>query len=125
MTLGERLATLRNTKDMTQDELAKSLKIGKSTLGMYETNKREPDLNTIALLAAYFEVSIDWLITGKSFDESRTSKESSIMASNIIKHIRNAEADYDVDLLNDSLVNEIIHQFIFNLAKLKAKDHHS
>ncbi|MCW3793853.1 helix-turn-helix domain-containing protein [Paenibacillus sp. LS1] len=125
MTLGERLATLRNTKNMTQDELAKSLKIGKSTLGMYETNKREPDLNTIALLAAYFEVSIDWLITGKSFDESRTSKESSIMASNIIKHIRNAEADYDVDLLNDSLVNEIIHQFIFNLAKLKAKVHHS
>ncbi|MFX3643350.1 MAG: helix-turn-helix domain-containing protein [Candidatus Pristimantibacillus sp.] len=125
MTLGERLATLRNTKNMTQDELAKNLKIGKSTLGMYETNKREPDLNTIALLAAYFEVSIDWLITGKSFDESRTSKEYSIMASNVIQHIKNAEVEYDVDLLNDSLVNEIIHQFIFNLAKLKAKVHHS
>lgn len=119
MTFGERLAILRNDKNMSQDELAKNLKLGKSTFGMYETNKREPDLNTVTLIAAYFDVSLDWLITGKSFKGS--SKENSIMASRIIKHIRSAEAEYGVDLLNDSLVNEIIHQFIFNLAKLKAK----
>lgn len=119
MTFGERLATLRNAKNMTQDELAKTIQISKSTLGMYETNKREPDHKTTARLAHFFEISLDLLITGKPFNEKEEGP--SILSKNVIKYIREAEATYKVDLYNDSLVREIIQQFIFNMAKMKAK----
>lgn len=69
-TFGERLSYLRNKKEISQEELAKYLKIGKSTLGMYETNKREPGHETTARIAEYFEVSIDWLTTGREFKYS-------------------------------------------------------
>lgn len=62
---GERISYLRNKKGMSQDELAKILKIGKSTLGMYETDKREPNHEMTARIAEFFDVSIDWITTGK------------------------------------------------------------
>lgn len=65
MAFGDRLAFLRSQSDLSQDELAKSLKVGKSTLGMYETNKREPDHEMTARIATFFGVSIDWLVSGK------------------------------------------------------------
>lgn len=64
-TFGERIAKLRKKKRLTQLELAKRLNISKSTLGMYEINKREPNFEMLIQLAEYFEVTLDYLIVGK------------------------------------------------------------
>lgn len=64
-TFGERVAHLRKQKNMPQEELAKHLKIGKSTLGMYETNKREPGFEMAHKIADYFGVTVDWLTGDK------------------------------------------------------------
>lgn len=66
-TFGDRLSYLRNRRGISQEDLSKLFKIGKSTLGMYETNKREPDHEMTAKIADYFEVSVDWLTTGREF----------------------------------------------------------
>ena len=66
-TFGDRLSYLRNKRGLSQEELAKIFKIGKSTLGMYETNKREPAHEMTSKFADFFEVSVDWLTTGKEF----------------------------------------------------------
>ena len=42
-TFGKRLQELRNSKKMTQADLGKVLKISASTVGMYETDKRQPN----------------------------------------------------------------------------------
>lgn len=62
---GERLAKLRDGKKLTQEGLAKILHISKSSLAMYEINKREPNIDTLVKIARYFGVSLDYLLTGK------------------------------------------------------------
>lgn len=56
------LKSLRTAKGMTQDELAKALKISRSTVGMYESGSREPDYETLELIADYFNVDINYLL---------------------------------------------------------------
>lgn len=56
------LKSLRTSKGLTQDELAKILKISRSTVGMYESGAREPDYETLESIADFFNVDIDYLL---------------------------------------------------------------
>lgn len=49
--LGDRIKELRNEKGITQQQLADLLTVAKSTIGMWENNKREPDIETIKKIA--------------------------------------------------------------------------
>lgn len=62
MNVGTRISELRKNAHMSQFQLAKVLKIGTSTLGMYETNKREPSPKVLKRIADYFNVSTDYLL---------------------------------------------------------------
>ena len=64
--LGERISALRRTRGMSQAELAGRLGISASAMGMYEQGRREPSLQTVVDLARELNVSIDFLLTGKS-----------------------------------------------------------
>ena len=57
-----RLKEFRKKKDITQETLAKHLKVSPSTIGMYETGRREPDFETLQKIADFFQVSTDALI---------------------------------------------------------------
>lgn len=61
-TFGERLAELRKEKQLSQADFAGLFKLGQSTIGMYETNKREPDSTTLKKFADFFRVTIDYLL---------------------------------------------------------------
>jgi len=63
--LGARIAALRRSRDMSQEQLAKALGISPSAVGMYEQGRREPSAATLVALAKLFEVSTDYLLTGK------------------------------------------------------------
>lgn len=71
--LGKKIAYLRKSKNLNQAELAKIIKIGTSTLGMYEIGKREPNIAMLSRIADYFNVTIDYLFSrpgsGYSNDE--------------------------------------------------------
>ncbi len=58
----KRLKKLRIDKSLTQDELAPELGVSRSTLGMYETGKREPDFETLETIADFFNVDMNYLI---------------------------------------------------------------
>lgn len=98
-TLGERIAYLRNKKGISQEVLAKGLKIGKSTLGMYETDKREPSYETIKKISDEFKVTIDWIVTGKdkTMDIDVHPKDQKIME--LIEQLGDKGKDYIVDLM--------------------------
>lgn len=72
MTLGEKIALLRSQKKLTQERLAQALGISRASLAKYETNKNEPDLDTIRKIANFFDVSIDYLL------DNTTSKNQSV-----------------------------------------------
>jgi len=66
MNFSKTLKTLRKEKHLTQGQLASYLNISRSTIAGYETKSRQPDFETLQRLADYFEVSIDFLITGEN-----------------------------------------------------------
>lgn len=70
MMLGERLTKLRKNKKLTQQELAKRIGITRSSLSQYEVNNRQPDYNTLKKFSDFFNVSIDYLITGNQNSHS-------------------------------------------------------
>lgn len=63
--IGKTIKKLREEIGKTQSELGKELELSSSTIAMYETDKRTPDINTLISISNYFNVSIDYLI-GKS-----------------------------------------------------------
>ena len=65
MTFGYVLRDLRKRKFLTQKQLGDSLGISESAVGMYERGKREPDFETLEVIADYFNVDMDYL-TGRS-----------------------------------------------------------
>lgn len=62
MTFAERLLFLRTGMKLTQTELANRLGMSTSAVSMYENGKREPDFDTLELLADFFNVDTDYLL---------------------------------------------------------------
>ena len=56
------LVCLRKQANLTQQELANATGLSRSVIGMYETEKREPDFETLEVLADYFNVNMDTLL---------------------------------------------------------------
>ena len=61
-TIGKRIKELREERNLTQTQLAHDLKLDKSTIAKYETDKIEPSLSMIYLLIDYFKVSAGYLL---------------------------------------------------------------
>lgn len=97
--LGARIAYLRNKRGISQEELARYLKIGKSTLGMYETDRREPSYETTQKIATYFEVTIDWLVTGKEKKMSAVLSEKDKKIIELYDALGEKGKDYILDLM--------------------------
>lgn len=62
MSIGSRIAFLRDQSGWTQEELSSSLGITRAALSHYEKNRREPDTEMLTKLADLFHVSIDYLV---------------------------------------------------------------
>jgi transcriptional regulator with XRE-family HTH domain len=60
--LNVRLKELRKEKGLTQSEVAEAMGLDRSTYGKYETGDSIPDLDKLSWLAAYFDVSTDYLL---------------------------------------------------------------
>jgi transcriptional regulator with XRE-family HTH domain len=58
----DRLKRLLAQRDMTQAELSRALHLGKSTVSQYVSGVRTPDVSTLAKLAEFFSVSVDYLL---------------------------------------------------------------
>ncbi|MGI6069574.1 MAG: helix-turn-helix domain-containing protein [Blautia sp.] len=64
MTFSKVLRELRLSRNVTQDELAKYLNVSRPTIAGYETKNKQPDYEKLLKLAEFFNVSVDYLITG-------------------------------------------------------------
>ena len=66
MTLGERLARLRNQKGLSQDALAEALGVSRQSVSKWETDASIPELDKLVRLSGLFGVSLDELVSGSS-----------------------------------------------------------
>lgn len=70
MTMGERIKVARKKAGLTQEKLAKKCGIATITIGQYERNKREPNIETIFNLAEKLNVSASYLLGVVDLDGS-------------------------------------------------------
>ena len=57
----ERLKLLRKNANLTMKALGRELGMAESTISLYESGKRCPDIQTLIRFADYFGVSLDYL----------------------------------------------------------------
>ena len=57
-----RLKELRESKGLTQKEVAEIIGYSEVSYARYEKGEREPDISTLCKLAEYFNVTVDYLI---------------------------------------------------------------
>ena len=59
--LGKRIHEVRKNSGYTQKEFGALLGIPQTTLSAYETDRMQPTLSSLVIIAAKFNVSLDWL----------------------------------------------------------------
>ncbi len=58
----ERLKQLREARGISQATVSKELGVSRYTVYSYEKGKTEPTLDGLAILANYFDVTVDYLL---------------------------------------------------------------
>ncbi len=90
--LGERIANLRKSKGISQEELADVLLTSRQAVSKWERGESDPDIGRLKDLAVYFNVSIDYLL---GYDMESISVNSFIDRTK--KCIETANHDISVD----------------------------
>lgn len=58
----QRLKLLRSKINQSQSTFAKNLNLSREAYSMYETGRRQPSCETLAAIASYCHVSVDYLL---------------------------------------------------------------
>jgi len=66
VTLGGRIILARESANLTDKQLARTLGVMIKTVRNWETDRAEPRGNKLATLSGVLGVSLDWLVSGKS-----------------------------------------------------------
>lgn len=92
MEFGKFLANLRKERGLYQKEVAAYLNVTVATISNYENGVHTPDLDTLAKLADFYDVSTDYLL-------QRTRYKASIRTLN-----KRLSKDYTIsDIINTTL----------------------
>ena len=67
--IGDTISQLRKEKVWTQAELASKLLVSDKAVSKWESNKGEPSIEFLPILAQLFDVSLDYLMTGKEKED--------------------------------------------------------
>ena len=63
----EGLREIRKKRNLNQQKVALDLNISRESISYYENGQREPSFALLVEMSRYFNVSIDYLITGEEF----------------------------------------------------------
>lgn len=72
MKFHERLKTIREHKNIKQNAAAEKIGIKNNTLSSYESGDRKPDYDTLIKLADLYDVSVEYLLRGKSIEKEES-----------------------------------------------------
>jgi transcriptional regulator with XRE-family HTH domain len=106
--IGERITHLRKQLNLSQQDLADSIKVSRTIIGNYERDLNMPSIDVLLKLAKVFNVSVDFLIgegrianydneTLKRIDDiekldSDTKKHLFFLIDNVIQNFKTKKA---------------------------------
>ena len=120
------LKYLRVRDIMSQAELADKLGVSKSTVGMYELGKREPDFETLEAIADLFNVDMNFLL-GKVGSELSPKDERDIAKDlnrimTEIKKGNNGPLYYNGIEMDDASINLLQNAIEYALRETKKEN---
>lgn len=65
----KRIRELRKEKGLTMKELGQNIGLAESTISLYESGGRLPDVKTLILLARFFNTTVDYIIEESDIKE--------------------------------------------------------
>jgi transcriptional regulator with XRE-family HTH domain len=108
MNMGQRLRELRLRRKISQEEVARHIGITRSAYSHYEINNRQPVYETLIKLAAYFDVSLDYIIGGAHSNAKAelpfTSDTREILS--LFQHMSQEQRKKSITLINDLIRQE-------------------
>lgn len=119
----EVLKQLRQSRGMSQEELAEIIGVSKSTIGMYEQGNRIPKADaTLKKIAEYFKISLDALMGFSSFEYSSNNINVPILEKYTkLNSLGQEKADsYISDLLENPKYVADAHQIDTGYASIAA-----
>ena len=82
MEFNEKLQELRKQKGLTQEELAEYLYVSRTAISKWESGRGYPNIDSLKVIARYFEVTIDELLSGDELltiaEEDTKQKERTV-----------------------------------------------
>lgn len=100
MKIGNNLKKLRKEKGATQTEVATFLGVRQNTYSQYENDSRQPDIETLVKLSAFYNTSLD-VVVGVNLDMSEFKSETDKFLNHVVEEFKKDERfkDYtDKDL---------------------------
>lgn len=101
-TMGSRLKALRKKYNYTGEEVGNMLKVSKVAIYNWEKDIRSPSPDVIEKLANIYEVSTDYLITGK---ESNSTKDGYYYDAEVAELAEQIKNDSELRILLDAKRN--------------------
>lgn len=84
-TIYDRIEWLIKTKGLTKKDFCLELGISTGNLGDWKRGKSTPSTNKLIEIAAYFDVSLDWLLTGKERQAGQVNERKETYMTEIAK----------------------------------------
>jgi len=101
MNMGERLRALRLQRKISQEEVARHIGITRSAYSHYEINNRQPVYETMIKLAAYFNVSLDYIIGGTSPPPGHPVSSDDRELLSLLQDMSQEQREKSINLITD------------------------
>ena len=80
--LSEKLKQLRNSRGLTQEELASALFVSRTAISKWESGKGYPSIDSLKEISSLFSITLDELLSGEKLI-SIAEKENQVRLQNI------------------------------------------
>ena len=90
----EKLKALRETRGLTQLQVANQVGISKAMISAYETASKAPSIEVLIRLSRLYRVSVDYLVcvaAPKYIDVSDLDDESAALIATLVSKMKTAE----------------------------------
>ncbi|MDW5473836.1 helix-turn-helix transcriptional regulator [Limosilactobacillus reuteri] len=100
MEFAKQLKKLRTDKGLSQEDIAQKIHVTRQAVSRWEAGSSVPDLEAAVQLAAFFDVSLDWLVLDKQPADNVTNQDILNAVNELRDDIDDLSNDID-DLSND------------------------
>lgn len=76
MELAAKLKLQREKRNLSQEEVAKNIKVSRQTISNWETGKTLPDINSLILVSNLYETSLDFMLKGDEEYMNKIEKDT-------------------------------------------------